>query len=683
MPEALATKLPALRQLGEVPSHDLFVSEVLKHVRSLVQQAELLARQYDAVVANPPYMGSKFHIPVLKKFLKDHYKGYEKDVFSAFIDRDLAFSKPRGRLGFMSPFVWMFISSHEHLRTRLIDKETITSLVQLEYSGFEGATVPICTFTLQKGRVDAQKGCFIRLSDFRGSDSQAPKTLEAVHNRECGWFFEAAQDGFKNIPGSPVAYWVSESMRATFTSFPRLDTCASPRKGMVTADNPRFIRCWHEVSASNTGRGFSKDCAADSKNKWFPYTKGGSFRRWAGNYEHVVNWGNAGYELLHMQEEGYKVGSTNHNLDFIFRPALTWTKITSNDSGFRVTPAGFLFDDASGVCPVIVDGAEPLVLALLNSPVTMHILRALNPTLNLNPGNLCTIPLDSRQRDKVAIDKCVEIAKTDWNAYERSWDFKSLPILTASTEPTPTLELSYTTWVTQNRNTIIEMKRLEEENNRLFIDAYGLADELTPDVPIEQITLTVNPAYRYGRTLTDEEQWTRFREDTMAELISYAIGCMMGRYSLDEPGLIYAHSGNVDFDPNRYITFPADDDGIVPLTDTEWFDDDAVHRLIEFISVTWHARHLEDNLTFLADSLRPKSNESSRDTIRRYLCDSFFTNHLQTYKKRPIYWLFSSGKQKAFQCLVYLHRYHESTLARTRPNTSSRSKDRSRPASTT
>ena len=211
VPEPLATKLPALRQLSKVTSQDLFVSEPLKHVRSLVQQAELLAAQYDAVVANPPYMGSKFHIPVLKKFLKDYYKGYEKDVFSAFIDRGLAFSKPHGRLGFMSPFVWMFISSHEHLRTRLIDKETITSLVQLEYSGFEGATVPICTFTLQKGHVDAQKGCFIRLSDFRGSDSQAPKTLEAIHNRECGWFFEAAQDDFKNIPGSPVAYWVSDA----------------------------------------------------------------------------------------------------------------------------------------------------------------------------------------------------------------------------------------------------------------------------------------------------------------------------------------------------------------------------------------------------------------------------------------------------------------------------------------
>ena len=210
------------------------------------------------------------------------------------------------------------------------------------------------------------------------------------------------------------------------------------------------------------------------------------------------------------------------------------------------------------------------------------------------------------------------------------------------------------------------MKRLEEENNRLFIDAYGLADELTPDVPIEQITLTVNPAYRYGGKLTEEEQWTRFRQDTMEELVSYAVGCMMGRYSLDAPGLIYAHSGNEGFDPSRYTTFPADDDGIIPLTDTEWFDDDAANRLVKFISVAWDLAHLEDNLSFLADNLSPKKGESSRETLRRYLSDSFFKDHLQTYKNRPIYWLFSSGKQKAFQCLVYLHRYNAGTLARMR-----------------
>ena len=630
VPEGLVAKLPALKRLSEATSRDLFVVDVLKRLAPLVRQAELLTGRYDAVVANPPYMGSKSQIPILKKFLKNQYAGYERDMFSALIDRDLAFSKPHGRLGFMSPFVWMFISSHEHLRTRLIAEETITSLVQLEYSGFEGATVPICTFTLQRGHVASQKGCFIRLSDFRGSDSQAPRVLEAIRNRYCGWFFEAAQDEFKKIPGNPVAYWVSESMRAAFASFPRLDNFASPRKGMVTADNPRFIRCWHEVSASNTGHGFSRNSAAASQNKWFPYTKGGSFRRWAGNYGHVVNWGNDGHELLHMQEEGYKVGSTNHNLDFIFRPALTWTKITSSDSGFRVTPAGFLFDDASGVCPVIVDGAEALVVALLNSPITMHILRALNPTLNLQPGNLCTILLDSRQRDKVAIDDCIKIAMYDWNAYERSWNFESLPILMASSEPAPTLESSYTAWITQNCETVAEMKRLEEENNRLFIDAYGLQGELTPELPIEEITLTVNPAYRYGGKLTEEDQWVRFRQDTMKELVSYAIGCMMGRYSLDAPGLIYAHSGNANFDATRYTKFPADLDGIVPLTDYEWFDDDACHRLIEFISVAWNAAHLEDNLAFLADNLSPRNNESSRETLRRYLCDSFFKDHMQT-----------------------------------------------------
>ena len=210
------------------------------------------------------------------------------------------------------------------------------------------------------------------------------------------------------------------------------------------------------------------------------------------------------------------------------------------------------------------------------------------------------------------------------------------------------------------------MKRLEEENNRLFIDAYGLENELTPDIPMEEITLTVNPASRYGGNLTEEERWTRFREDTMEELVSYAIGCMMGRYSLDAPGLIYAHNGNANFDATRYTTFPADSDGIVPLTDTEWFGDDACHRLIEFISVAWDAARLENNLAFLADNLSPRDNESSRKTLRRYLSDSFFKDHLQTYRKRPIYWLFSSGNEKAFQCLVYLHRYNEGTLARMR-----------------
>ena len=291
-----------------------------------------------------------------------------------------------------------------------------------------------------------------------------------------------------------------------------------------------------------------------------------------------------------------------------------------------------------------------------------------NPTLNINVEDVAAVPVleGLPRRAHVVAEQCQANSRIDWDAYERSWNFESLPVLTVSSDVTPTLESSYAAWITQNRETIAEMQRLEEENNRLFIDAYGLQDELTHDVPIEEITLTVNPAYRYGGKLAEEDQWTRFRQDTMKELVSYAIGCMMGRYSLDEPGLIYAHSGNANFDATRYTTFPADADGLIPLTDIEWFDDDAAHRLIEFISATWDEGHLEDNLAFLADNLSPRNNESSRKTLRRYLCGSFFKDHLQTYRKRPIYWLFLSGKQKAFQCLVYLHRYNEGTLARMR-----------------
>jgi len=668
VPDELAKKLPALKQLSEASSQDLFVSEALKRLGPQVQQAELLAAQYDAVVANPPYIGIKFHIPLMKKFLKDNYEGYEKDVFSAFIDRNLAFSRPSGRLGFMSPFVWMFISTHEQLRERLINKESITSLVQLEYSGFEGATVPICTFTLQKTHVGGRKNCFIRLSDFRGSENQGPKTLEAIQSRDCGWFFETAQDDFKKIPGSPFAYWVTERTRQVFVEGVSFETEATPRQGLGTTNNSRFVRGWWEVTSYRIC--FDADdatIAKESAMKWFPYSKGGGFRKWFGNEIDVVNWENDGEAIrLALKDKNPNIPRSEKHY---FKEGLTWGLITSAEFSARFSPKGAIFDVGGSKAFPKFESQMPL-LGLLNSKITKLALKSLNPTLNFQVGDLKRIPviklasLSATNGDIVA--DAVTRSRRDWDAYERSWDFQSLPLLRAASEPTPTLESSYTAWITQNKGTIAEMKRLEEENNRLFIDAYGLADELSPDVPIEQITLTVNPAYRYGGKLTEEEQWTRFRQDTMEELVSYAIGCMMGRYSLDAPGLIYAHSGNEGFDPSQYTTFPADDDGIVPLTDTEWFDDDAAHRLVEFISVAWNNAHLEENLSFLADNLSPKRNETNRDTIRRYLCTKFFKAHLKTYKKRPIYWLFSSGKQKAFEALVYLHRYNAGTLARMR-----------------
>ena len=401
---------------------------------------------------------------------------------------------------------------------------------------------------------------------------------------------------------------------------------------------------WYELAVDSVGLNLtSRREAQASGRKWFPYNKGGGFRRWYGNQDYVVNWENDGREIRAFgTENGGRPRSRAQNTEFYFQPSLSWSKVTIGGFALRKYPPGFIFDVAG--CSVFGENLRP-ILGCMNSSIMSQVVNSLSPTVNFEVGQVQDFPfiqpVENNQRICQLVDRLVDASRLDWNSTEKSWDFQSLPILTASSDPTQTLESSYSTWITQSRETVAQMKRLEEENNRLFIDAYGLADELTPHVPLSQLTLTVNPAYRYGGKLTEEEQWTRFRQDTMEELVSYAVGCMMGRYSLDAPGLIYAHSGNEGFDPSRYTTFPADDDGIVPLTDTEWFDDDAAHRLIEFISVAWNATHLEDNLTFLGDNLSPKKNESSRETLRRYLCDSFFKDHLQTYKKRPIYWLFS------------------------------------------
>ena len=463
-------------------------------------------------------------------------------------------------------------------------------------------------------------------------------------------------------------------MRDVFEEGTLLGKLVDAKQGLATADNDQFLRRWHEVDHGKCSYGSkSRDAAAQSGKKWFPYSKGGEFRKWYGNQDYLVDWENDGRAIRAFgTENGGRARSVLRNTEFYFQESLTWSDVTSGPPSFRLNDRGSIHDVA-GMSAFSFRGVERLLLAgYCNTPIVLAIARTTNPTLHFQIGNFVNIPFIEGVGEKLSlgvtknVDRLVRTTVIDWNTYERSWNFESLPILTASSDPAPTLKSSYTAWITQNRDIVAETKRLEEENNHLFIDSYGLQDELTPDVPIEQITLTVNPAYRYGYKLTGEEQWARFRPDTMKELISYAIGCMMGRYSLDAPGLIYAHSGGAGFDPSRYTTFLADPDGIVPFTDGEWFDDDAAHRLIEFISVVWDKGHLEDNLTFLTDNVQRGKNESSRETLRRYLCDSFFKDHLQTYKKRPIYWLFSSGRNKAFQCLVYLHRYNEGTLARMR-----------------
>ena len=663
VPETLAAELSALKRLSEARPQDLILSEALNCLEPLVRQAELLVARYDAVVANPPYMGGKFYCATLKKFVNSVYKPGKVDLYAAFTLRNIQFSKKHGHIGMITIPNWMFLSSFDQLRNAIFRSAPIASLVH-NGRGVWGSDFGSCSYVLVRSPFGSFNGRFLRLFDKQGSVANNEELVQRFHTNPR---FNASSIEFNQIPGSPVAYWVTERLREVFERGTLLGKLVDAKQGLATADNDRFLRRWHEVDQAKCAYDAeSREAAAQSGKKWFPYNKGGEFRKWFGNNEYLVNWEADGKDIF-----AFKPRSVIRNPDFYFQPSVTWSFVSSSYFGVRYSKPGAVFDvGGSSIFPPEQD--HLWITGLLCSKQVFEFMKVMNPTLNFQVGNVATLPVlrklvQSRQSEiENGVTALIESARIDWDAYERSWDFQSLPILTASSEPAQTLESSYAAWITQNRETIAEMKRLEEENNRLFIDAYGLADEFTSDVPIEQITLTVNPAYRYGIKVTKEERWTRFRQDTMTELVSYAIGCMMGRYSLDAPGLIYAHSGNVGFDATRYATFPADSDGLVPLTNGEWFDDDAANRLVEFTSLAWDVDHLENNLTFLADNLAPRRSEPSRDTIRRYLCDSFYKNHLQTYKNRPIYWLFSSGKYKAFQCLVYLHRYNEGTLARMR-----------------
>lgn len=637
IPQAFAKKLPDLEsKLNKaLESGDIFAQQSAQELLPLVQQAKLLAKQYDAVIANPPYMGNKYLNLNLKTYLKKNYQGYEKDLFSAFMIRDLQLTKESGQLGFMSPFVWMFISSYENLRAHFIDQATITSLIQLEYSGFDGATVPICTFTLAKSHISDFVGSYIRLSDFRGSENQAPKTLEAINNPDCGWFFNAKPDDFKKIPGSPVAYWLSNNVYDLFEST-LFGEHFEVKEGLGTRDDDIFLRRFWEVALYKIR--FSK-----GQEKWIKTDKGGAFRKWFGNQEYVMNWESNGFAIKNHRNPDGSLKSRPQNSQFFFKKAISWNKVGSGITSFRLRDDTLGFNDAA---PSIFGDELESTLSMLNSKLFEYLVKIQGGTLNVTTGIIKALPFLGLAESYSISKRAISIAQYDWNSYETSWDFTENPIILTQQ---PNLEQAFYTWQQQNSDAVAEMKRLEEENNKLFIDAYGLQDELTPDVPDEQITLT-----------------RANREKDSQRLVSYALGCMMGRYSLDEPGLIYAHAGNQDFDASRYQKFPADADGIIPLTEMHRPEGDTFHRIQEFLTAVWGKDTLDANIQWLAESLDKKANETAEDTIRRYLASKFYKDHMQTYKKRPIYWLFSSGKQGAFQALVYLHRYNESTLARMR-----------------
>ncbi|EBW7774803.1 TPA: BREX-1 system adenine-specific DNA-methyltransferase PglX [Salmonella enterica subsp. enterica serovar Saintpaul] len=631
-----------------------------------IQQAWILAQRYDAVVANPPYMGSSYHIPSIKSYIKENFKNNDKDLFSAFIINNLELSKTGANLGFMTPFVWMFLSSYETLRLRLIGKENITSLIQLEYSGFDGATVPICTFTLQKGKVKDFISSYIRLADFRGAQNQGPKALEAIQDHNCGWFYNAKSDDFQKIPGTPIAYWVSNHFIESFNNNKKLSEIIYVKKGICTGNNEKFIRQWHEVSFTKSS---VSSCSTSASAKWYPVTKGGDFRRWYGNKDYFINWENNGSELKKSNN------SIIRNPSFYFKKGLTWNDISSGQFAMRWQDEKGLFE-GKGPMAFCSKNTE-YFLGLMNSKVSEKFLDFLCPTLNFNIGDISKIPIieptESQCENVINIvQKIISISKKDWDSYETSWNFKINSLLKNQTSQ---IKDGYQSFFSECQQDALSMAELESSNNNNFIHYYGLENELKGDVKVNEVSLSSNPFFRYGKDLLPEIQNYRFQSDTFTEFLSYTIGCMMGRYSLDREGLVYAHEGNKGFaelvSEGAYKTFPADNDGILPLMDDEWFDDDVTSRVKEFVRTVWGEEHLQENLEFIAESLclyaiKPKKGESALDTIRRYLSTQFWKDHMKMYKKRPIYWLFSSGKEKAFECLVYLHRYNDATLARMR-----------------
>ncbi|GEM49169.1 BREX-1 system adenine-specific DNA-methyltransferase PglX [Deinococcus cellulosilyticus] len=622
-------------------------SDLLPELKHYLKQADILRFKYHAVVANPPYMGNRNLNDTVKSYLESNFKEAKADLFSSFILKCCSLTSIKGHLGFTTPYVWMFISSYENLRNVLLTTKTITTLVQLEYnSSFENARVPVCVFTIKNMKTPNYKGSYIKLSDFYGFDIQGLKTLEAVKDESCSYRYKITAEELLSIPGSPIAYWLSKKMIDVFSSSERISNLSETKKGMGIGNNDRFVREWFEISEHT----MFINCQTrieniESKKKWFPYNNGGDFRKWYGNNETLVNWYNDGEEA---KENATRKNNGGHwsrylvSLNFFFLPSVTWSAITSGKFSSRASRGGALFSSA-GMC--LFGDRRHEVMALLNSNVGQAFLNALSPTLNFGAGEIGRVPFVYHQSFNLSnlIDSAIHISKTDWDNFETSWDFQTHPLLRSSH---PRIKDAFSEWEKLSSDAFYELKRLEEENNRYWIDAYGLQDELTPEVPEEQITIRKADLGR-----------------DVKSLLSYAVGCMMGRYSLDTPGLV--HAGQ-PFDPGKHQKFPADADAILPVTTEAYFQDDLVTRFQEFLKVAYGPDRLSENLEFVADALGRKGNESALQTIRRYFVTEFASDHIQTYKKRPIYWLFTSGKRRAFNAFVYLHRYTPDTLARLR-----------------
>lgn len=659
-PKVTLAELDALQeQLREVDGAsdmgnftDQFVAgQLLRVLCPLVEQARMLVQKYDVVVTNPPYMGGSGMNARLSDYVKKVYPDSKSDLFAVFIERCAQMDKRGGYQAMITQHAWMFLSSFEKLRAKLQLIDTV-NMAHLGARGFDeigGEVVQTTSFVMRSSHTKGYKGTYCRLID---GDSEKAKADMFVSSKNR---YVAEQDNFSKIPGSPVAYWISDALLKCFETGTLMIDLAKPRQGMSTCDVNRFTKMWQEVSVKKTNLLNGRNIGG-----WVRYNKGGNFRKWYGNKEYVVYWGEKGEELINNN-------ALLRNREVYFLPFIAWTKISSGGTGFRLFEENFLFDGAGG--SLFLESSTvttEYLLALLNSRVVTKILDIISPTLNFNENHIAAIPVivcEERKQREIGFvtDECISLSQSDWDSFETSWDFAEHPLVKWShdlwdatsigatmayyyhgerPEVSCPVELCYMLWQGECNDRFAKLKANEEELNRIFIGIYGLQDELTPEVEDKDVTVRRADLGRDIRSL-----------------ISYAVGCIFGRYSLDQPSLAYAGG---DWNPDQYHTFLPDADNVIPITDEEYFTDDLTGLFVAWVKKVFGAGSLEDNLAFIAKALGVKGT-SPRAVIRNYFLNGFYADHVKIYQKRPIYWLYDSGKQNGFKALIYMHRYNADT----------------------
>lgn len=605
----------------------LYSYHALETLLPFVQVSQTLAQKYHAVITNPPYMSAANMTRTLASYVQKYYSDFKSDLFSVFIKRCHSFTVLNGMQSMITQHVWMFIPTFENLRSWLVNKDVI-SMAHLGARAFEeigGEVVQTAAFVIRNAHIN-YKGTYIKLIEY---GSQQEKDT-AFLSKKPDDLFATSTENFKAIPSYPFIYWMSENVRSDFEQV-KIGEALFPKTGVTTGNNDIFLRFWHEIPLP------------ELHVKWFPLNKGGSYRKWYGNNDYVIDWGNSGSAIKNFN------GSTIRNEQYYFREGVTWSKICSGSLSGRYSPKSHMFDAVGLTCFTHNERELYYLLAFMCSSVATLFVKMLNPTLSYTVGTISNLPwiFDSSKADRIVelSKENMILAKQDWDAFETSWDFDENPIIRAKKEAGHTrLSNSFEAWKEVCERRFNNIKSNEEEINREFINIYNLSGEVEAGVDEKDVTVSKADIQRDIRGF-----------------ISYSVGCMFGRYSLDVPGVVYAGG---DWKTNKYTTYNPDADAIIPICDDEYFADDIVGRFIKFVEVVYGRDTLEENLRFIADALGGKG--SSREVIRNYFINDFYADHLKVYQKRPIYWLFDSGKKNGFKCLIYMHRYQPDTIARIR-----------------